>query len=748
MLKKIFFFTILMSFLHINYAVTENITKIIIQGNERISEETIKIFSRINVNETLDETGINKVIKDLYETNYFKDVSINYTDSILTISVVENPIIQDLSIIGIKSKFLEDKIRKNLLLRSRSSFNNFLISEDKKRLDAILKNEGYFFSKINTSIENLIDNKINIEYEIQLGEKSKIKKISFVGNKIFKDAKLKNIIVSEEYKLWKFISGKKYLNQNMVDLDKRLLKNFYLNQGYYNVIINSSFAKLLDNDKFEFELIYNIQANDRIYFNDLTLNLPTDFNKDNFLELTEIFKEIKGEPYSLNRINKIIDKLDNITLREEYKSIKAKIVENIVDRNKLNLDFQIDETEIIIVENINIFGNNITQENVIRNQFELDEGDPYNEILENKTVNNIKSLGFFKNVTKETIQTENKTKIINLTVEEKPTGEILAGAGFGTGGSSLTFSVKENNYLGKGIKLGASMTTDEKSIKGLFSVSNPNFLNTDKSTYFQIEAQEFDLTKNSGYKSNKTGFTTGLNFEYLDDLNLGLGNSIYFEKIETNNTASVLQKSQAGNYFDGFLKLDLDYDKRNQKFQPSEGFRSFYSLDLPIVSDTSTLTNQYNYTFYNELFEDNISSISFYLKTANSINDKNIKLSERLFIPSNKLRGFEQGKVGPKDGNDYVGGNFVSSVNFSSNIPQIFPNSQNLDFVFFADVANIWGVDYNNSLDKTNEIRSSIGIGLDMFTPVGPLNFSFSQPITKASTDITETFRFNLGTTF
>ena len=292
------------------------------------------------------------------------------------------------------------------------------------------------------------------------------------------------------------------------------------------------------------------------------------------------------------------------------------------------------------------------------------------------------------------------------------------------------------------------MTTDEKSIKGLFSVSNPNFLNTDKSTYFQIEAQEFDLTKNSGYKSNKTGFTTGLNFEYLDDLNLGLGNSIYFEKIETNNTASVLQKSQAGNYFDGFLKLDLDYDKRNQKFQPSEGFRSFYSLDLPIVSDTSTLTNQYNYTFYNELFEDNISSISFYLKTANSINDKNIKLSERLFIPSNKLRGFEQGKVGPKDGNDYVGGNFVSSVNFSSNIPQIFPNSQNLDFVFFADVANIWGVDYNNSLDKTNEIRSSIGIGLDMFTPVGPLNFSFSQPITKASTDITETFRFNLGTTF
>ena len=195
------------------------------------------------------------------------------------------------------------------------------------------------------------------------------------------------------------------------------------------------------------------------------------------------------------------------------------------------------------------------------------------------------------------------------------------------------------------------------------------------------------------------------------------------------------------------LKLDFNYDKRNQRFQTSEGFQSLYSIDLPLISKTYSLINSYNYRSYTELYENNISSFSFLFKAANSINNKNVKLSERLYIPSKNLRGFEQGKVGPKDGDDYVGGNFVSSINFSSTLPQVLPNYENADFLIFFDVANIWGVDYDSSL-KDKDIRSSIGIGVDWFTPIGPLNFSLAQPLSKGSQDITETFRFNLGTTF
>ena len=207
-------------------------------------------------------------------------------------------------------------------------------------------------------------------------------------------------------------------------------------------------------------------------------------------------------------------------------------------------------------------------------------------------------------------------------------------------------------------------------------------------------------------------------------------------------------KKQRGNYWDTFANLDFDYDKRNQKYKTSKGFRSAYNVNIPVISEVSTLTNSYSYNYYTELYEDNLTNLSIYLKSANSIKNKDIKLSERLFIPSRKLRGFERGKVGPKDGNDFIGGNFVSALNFSSTVPKVLENLQDIEILMFFDAANVWGVDYNSSLDEDDNIRSSIGVGVDWFTPIGPLNFSFAQPLSKSSSDITETFRFNLGTTF
>ena len=272
--------------------------------------------------------------------------------------------------------------------------------------------------------------------------------------------------------------------------------------------------------------------------------------------------------------------------------------------------------------------------------------------------------------------------------------------------------------------------------------------NTDKSIYVNFEALEIDRSTEFGYKTNKTGFSFGTDFEVLDDFDFGLGLSNFYEKITTDSSASALQKTQEGNYFDSFLKLDFDNDKRNQKFQTSDGYRSFYSIDIPLVSDTNTLVNSYQYNYYKELFEDNITNASIYLQSANSITGDNIKLSERLYIPGRKLRGFERGKVGPKDGEDYIGGNFVTTANLSTTLPQILSNIQEVDFVMFLDAANIWGVDYDSSIDDDGSFRSSVGLGIDWMTPIGPLNFIFAQPITKEDSDKTQTFRFNLGTTF
>ena len=594
-------------------------------------------------------------------------------------------------------------------------------------------------------IEELSDNKINLIYNVEIGEKAKIRKISFVGDKIFKDRKLRSVIVSEEYKFWKFISGKKFLNQNLIDLDERLLKNFYLNKGFYNVKINSSFAKMLNDT--EFELIYNIVPNNRFFFNKITLELPIDFDQTNFKDLNKLFKKLNGEKYSLFVIEKILKEIDKIILDEEYKTLKTEVDENIID-NKINLTFSINEDKKFIVERINIYGNNITRENVIRNQLLIDEGDEFNSILASKSINNIQSLNIFKSVESKIIDNENNSKTIDITIEEKATGEIMAGAGFGTDGSSLSFAVKENNYLGRGIKLVSELSVSEETIKGQFNVKNPNFKNSDKSIDFNIQSLETDRLTDSGYKTNKTGFGFGTSFEYQDDVFIGLGQDSYYEKIETNSSASTRQRSQAGNYWDTFFNLNLNYDKRNQKYRTTDGFVSSYSVNLPIISENNSLTNAYIFTIYDELYEDNVTKFSFFAKAASSLTNDNIKLSERIYLPGSRLRGFVSGGVGPKDGNDFIGGNYATSVNIQTSIPQLLPNVQNMDVSMFLDAGNVWGVDYDSSLNDTNKIRSSIGIGIDWFTLIGPLSASFTHPISKVNTDKTETFKFNLGTTF
>ena len=531
----------------------------------------------------------------------------------------------------------------------------------------------------------------------------------------------------------------------MIKYDRRLLENFYLNKGYYNVVINSSFAKMTDNK--EFELIYNIEANPKLFFGKLDLDLPSDFSRSNYESIDKFFKKLENEPYSLYRVEDILDKIEIITTNEQYESINASVIENI-ENNKINITFKIEETEKVFIERINIFGNNITRESVIRNQIEIDEGDPFNQILYTKSLNNIKSLNFFENVNGEILDgKEFNTKIINIFITEKATGEIFAGVGTGTNGSNLSFGIKENNYLGRGVLVDSNLSLSETRVKGKVLISNPNYKNSDKNLDLSLESTATDRMSTFGYKSNLTGFSLGTQFEYLDDLKLGLTTKSFVEKITVDATASAKQKKQEGNYFDSFLGLDFNYDKRNQRYQTSSGFYSNYGVDIPIISKTSTLINAYDYKIFKELYENNVSTFSLLFKSSNSLSGDDVKLSERLYIPGKRLRGFESGKVGLKDGSDFIGGNYITSINATSTIPMILENVQTIDIVMFADAANMWGVDYDSSLDQSG-IRSSIGIGLDWLTPIGPLTFSLAHPITKEATDIEETFRFNIGTSF
>ena len=239
------------------------LNKIEIIGNDRISDETVKLFISVDINDEIDNFKLNKILKELYETDYFKDVSIKFDNQILTIIIQENPIIENIYYNGIKSNRILEIIKKGTLIKQRSSYNENNIKREKIKIENILNNLGYYNSSLDILVDQSKNNLVSITYDIDLGKKSKIKKITFIGDKVFKDKKLHRIITSSEYKFWKFISGRKFLNQNSVLLDKRLLKNFYKNNGYYNVEINSSFAKLIDENNFE--LIFNINAGSKVF---------------------------------------------------------------------------------------------------------------------------------------------------------------------------------------------------------------------------------------------------------------------------------------------------------------------------------------------------------------------------------------------------------------------------------------------------------------------------------------------------
>ena len=727
-------------------ASAEKINKFIINGNDRITNEYIKLFSEIRLNDDLNDEIINSALKKLFKTGFFKDVSLNFIHGVLEINLLENPIIQKIDITGIKAKKIKEPIFKLINLKNRSPLNENIIAQDKEEILNYLKDKGYNFSKIVVSIEDISSNLVNLTYDINLGNKSIISKITFIGEKFFKDAKLKSIILSEEYKFWKIISGKKFLNTKLIQYDRKLLKNFYKNKGFYNVQVNATFAEYLDNENFE--LIYNIQSGNKYFFNELKLNLPIDYDINNFLDLEKLFTKLKGQAYSIVAITKILKEIDKITLNKQYEFLTATVNEKIID-NKVNILFNISETQKFYVEKIDIFGNNITREDVIRNQLEVDEGDAFNELLHAKSINNIKSLNFFKTVESEINEGSNPNlKTIIIKIDEKATGEISAGAGVGTTGGTLAFSVAENNFLGRGIEFGSNLEFSKDSVRGLLSLVNPHYLGSDKSIYAKLESSVADNLANYGYKTSKTGFSFGTGMEIYEDIILSRGLSVFQETIKTDSSASANMKKQKGDYFDTYFNYTLDYDKRDQKFQTSDGFRSVFSQKIPVLSDNNALKNTYDFKLYQEWLSGNIVTFNIYGATANSLSNNNIKLSERLFLPSKKLRGFEIGKVGPKDGADYIGGNYSSSINIATTVSQILPNAQNFEFSVFFDAGNIWAVDYDKTIDKSDTIRSSTGIALDWTTPLGPLNFSFAQALTKDTNDKTETFRFNLGTTF
>ena len=738
-------------FLSSNILFAKTFENIKITGNKRVSLNSIIVLGDIDINGDYTDRELSQIIKKLYDTDFFESIIIDISNDLMIINVVENPIIEDLKITGVKNKKLLKYLEDSIKLKNRKSFSEFNARRDLVNLKNISKSLGYYFAEINYDyVKNEKQNTIQLTYDLNLGSKTKIKKIIFLGNTNIKDKVLKELIASEEHKFWKFLSQNVYLNPQQIALDKRLLLNYYKDNGYYNSIITNSFAEL--DNKGNFNLIFNINSGKKFYFNDFSLIIPPDFDPTVFEPINKIFLKLKDKKYSLRKLNSIISEVDKIATSRLYDFIDATIDEEIIDNNKINFTITIKESEKFYVNRINILGNFNTVEEVIRHKLIIDEGDAFNEILFNKSLNNIRSLNLFKTVNSKIINTEDQNlKSIDIILEEQPTGEINLGAGLGTNGSTLGGGIKENNFLGKGVSLDTNFQLSKDGLKGRFIYAKPNFNYSDNTLSTSLIAETLDKLEQNGYKNSNIGFSLGTQFQQYENFFLNPEIAMSSEKLETTHTASNQLKKQEGSYQDIYLNYGIIYDLRDRGYQPTSGHSIKFNQSIPIYSDNYELTNTFEANKYYGLNQtsDIIGKISFYAQSVNAIGGSgDARISKRLFIPAKKLRGFEPGKVGPKDNTEFIGGNYVTTLNLSTDLPDFIPTFENIDVRAFFDAANVWGVDYSSSVKESNTIRSSTGLAIDVLTPVGPLSFSFSQPISKTSSDKTESFRFDLGTTF
>ena len=726
----------------LNSAIVKNIE---INGNNRVSDETVIIYGKIETNKDYNDLELNKILKNLYSTEFFEDVTVEIKNNTLIVNLKEYPVINQLVITGEKKKGFREQIKKLLKLKEKRSFIKEYLSSDVDLIKDFYSSQGYNFSKINVEVKKIDTTNLDLLLRIERGEKTKISKIEFIGNKKVRSNRLKDVIASEEDKFWKIISRNTNFSERLLNLDKRLLQNYYKSIGFYDVNVVSNIAEI--DKQGNAKITYSIDEGKRYRISKISTNVDEVFDKKIFFPLNNYYEEYIGEYYSPFKVKKLLDNIDKIISENNLQFVEHNVQE-ILENDKINIIFNVYEGEKVSIERINIRGNSITNEDVIRGELLIDEGDPFTKISLEKSISEMKSRNLFKSVNYTVVEGSDKSlKIIDISVEEKPTGEISAGAGIGSNGGTFAVNIKENNWLGEGKSVAFDVEIDKESVAGIVSYNDPNYDFLGNSLSYSIRSEKNDKP-NQGYENSVYSASVGTSFEQFRDLNAFVGAEISYDDLQTLSTASDNLKKQSGAFTELAAKYGFDVDSRDRSFQPTSGSIFGFSQSAPIYSDKPSIDNTVSLSSYKMINEDLIGSGKLFLSSINSIGSDDVRLSKRKGLNTKRLRGFEKNKVGPKDGKEHIGGNYSAALNFDANLPNFFPDSTNADIAIFLDFGNVWGVDYDDSIDESNVLRSSTGLVLNWMSPIGPMNFTLAQDLKKASTDITETFAFNLGTTF
>ncbi|MDR3326188.1 MAG: outer membrane protein assembly factor BamA [Rhodospirillaceae bacterium] len=752
------------------YAKEESPTlKIVVQGNQRIEEETINSYITVDsLDDITDEEKIDVYLKSLFATGLFSDVSIKRDGDVLLIKVIENPIINRVVFEGnkhIKSK----RLLVEAQLKPRSVYTRTKVQNDVNRILSIYRHNGYYAVTVDPKIIEQSQNRVDLVFDIKEGPTAYVRRIHFIGNKAYNSRELREQIVTKENVWYRFFTSFDTYDSDRLKLDRELLRRFYQKNGYVDFLIASSVAELTPNNK-SFFITHTIEEGERYKLGKISVKSAiADLNVE---ELQPTVDELKsGSWYNADEIEDVIQKLTDVVGEKGYafSDINPELERHRTD-STIDVLFNINDASKIYIERINIRGNQKTRDNVIRRELRIAEGDAFNAAKIRRSRERIGNLDYFENIEFDTAPSENSEDriVLDFDVVEKSTGNLNVGLGWSSLlGAIIDLKVIERNLLGYGRVGTIGMQLAQRQQGFNLGFTEPYFLNREMMAGANLFTSRNNNQKYSSYDSNTNGLNLLTGWSYNEYLSHEFKYTFSGTRISNvKKEASFYIQKQRGSSLMSAVSHTIMYDRRDSKVDPTSGYSISGGNEFSgLGGNERWIQNSLNASKFFKLSDRVVLMLFAGGSHISSWTSSEVGITHRCYLGEDTMRGFADNGISPRDKNtgDAIGGMWSVVGTTELQFPLGLPQEIGMRGRIFADLGTVGFTDRHvknyvfpetNGSSKKPEIaqsiapRMSIGFGVLWSSPIGPLNLDFGWPVFKNEHDRSQVFRFNVGTRF
>jgi outer membrane protein insertion porin family len=727
------------------------VQEIRIEGSQRIEPSTVRSYLTIQLGDPFDSAKMDESLKALFATGLFADVSLRRDGNTLVVRVIENPIINRVAFEG-NSKIDDKQLNDEIQLKPRTVYTRTKVQQDVQRILDVYRRSGRFAATVEPKVITLPENRVDLVYEINEGDKTKVSRISFIGNHAFGDGRLREVIQTTEGAWWRILTSNDTYDPDRLTFDRELLRKFYLANGYADFRVISAVAELSP-DKSGFYITFTIEEGERYKFGKVDVaSSVKDVDPETLRSLVTVSE---GDWYNADEVENTIKKISDALGNRGYAFVDVRPkVKRDKEQKTIDITFDVQEGPRVYIERVNIRGNTRTLDKVVRRELQFAEGDAFSTSKIEDSRRRLKNLGFFE--TSDISNTPGSapdTTVVNVEVKEQPTGEISIGAGFSTTDGPIgDFGIREKNFLGRGQDLSARAGISLRQQELDASYTDPYFMDTNIAAGADLFAVTTNFTTESGYKQNSIGGTLRAGYEVIDFLHQNWRYTLRQDRVtNVSSSASIFIQDQQGSASTSLIGQDLSYDKRDNRLDPTSGYFWQWSADFAGVGgDTRFLRNRVLSSYYYPIADQWTASVSGeggYIAELG----KQIRITDLFFLGGDNFIGFRTSGVGPRDidTKDALGGREYFVVTPELSYPIGLPKEFGIVGKLFTSIGTLTKTEESGpNVEDSGSIRVSVGVGLGWKSPFGPIRVNLAYPIVRDSHDIKELFRFSFGTRF